>query len=138
MRQYPKNSPQAAARIVALTLISDGQLKRAEMAILEHSDAHADLGLHRGVFREVVQGLCADLLDQAQRQGEVDCLIDKALIERLLTDVDDAAMRRTVLRLAIAVVHADGQVHDGESIILLAMIEQWGIDLAALHLLSPD
>jgi tellurite resistance protein len=138
MRPHTKNSPHAAARLVALTLISDGQLKRAEMAILERSDAHADLGLRQGEFREVVHGLCADLLHQAHQKGEVDCLIDKALIERLLTDVDDAAIRRTVLRLAIAVVHADGQVHDGESIVLLAMIEQWGVDLAALQLLSPN
>jgi hypothetical protein len=138
MRQYPKNSPHAAARLVALTLISDGQLKRSEMAILERSDAHADLGLRQGEFREVVHGLCADLLDLAHRQGEVDCLIDKALIESLLTDVDEVVMRRTVLRLAIAVVHADGQVQEGESIVLLAMIEQWGIDLGALHLLSPN
>jgi uncharacterized tellurite resistance protein B-like protein len=136
MRHYPKNSPEAAARLVALTLICDGQLKRAEMAILERTEAHAELGLRQGEFREVVHGLCADLLDLARPQGESDCLIDKQLIEHLFTEVEDPKLRHTVLRLAVAVVHADGHVHDGESIVLLTMIEQWGIDLAALPLLS--
>ena len=132
MRSYPTNSPQAAARLVALTLISDGQLKRSEMAILERGDAHGALGLRQGEFREVVQGLCADLLERARLQGGSDCLVDKPLIERLLAEVDAPRLRLTVLRLAIAVVHADGQVHDGESAVLLAMVEQWRIDLTAL------
>jgi len=30
MRTYPRNSPQAAARILALVLISDGHVSRSE------------------------------------------------------------------------------------------------------------
>ena len=136
MRHYPNNSPEAAARLVALTLICDGQLKQAEMAILERTKAHTELGLGQGEFREVVHGLCADLLDRAHLQGASHCLIEKPLIEHLFSEVDDPKLRRTVLRLAVAVVHADGQVHDGESTVLLTLIEQWGVDLAALPLLS--
>ena len=59
---YPKNSPQAAARSVALTLISDRQLNKAELAILEASNAHELLGLRRSALRGVVHERCADLL----------------------------------------------------------------------------
>ena len=35
MRKYPQNSPQAAARILALTIIADGDLDKAEFALLD-------------------------------------------------------------------------------------------------------
>lgn len=132
MRPYPKDSPEAAARIVALTLISDGQLKKAELAILESSNAHERLGLRSEQLRAVVHELCADLLEGARARGESDCLIDAALIDTLLTDVDAVELRRAVLRLCLQVIHADGHVHDGESIVLLALLDQWGLDLAEL------
>jgi hypothetical protein len=134
MLAYPKNSPEAAARIVALTLISDGQLKKAELAILESSNAHERLGLRSDQLRGVVHTLCADLLAQAASSGESDCLIDTDLINALLAEVDSVELRRTVLRLCLQVIHADGQVHDGESIVLLALVEQWGLDLARIDL----
>jgi hypothetical protein len=134
MRPYPKNSPEAAARIVALTLISDGQLKKTELAILESSNAHERLGLRSDQLRAVVHELCADLLADAHQRGESDCLIEAALIDTLLTDVEALELRRTVLRLCLQVIHADGHVHDGESIVLLALLDQWGLDLAQLDL----
>ena len=47
MRKYPKNSPQAAARIVALTLIADGDIGQEELALLENLAVHHQLGLER-------------------------------------------------------------------------------------------
>ena len=35
MRRYPVNSPQAAARIVALTVIADGDIGEAEIEWLD-------------------------------------------------------------------------------------------------------
>lgn len=34
MHSYPKNSPEAAARVIALLLISDGHVSRSEMDAL--------------------------------------------------------------------------------------------------------
>lgn len=129
MRPYPKDSPQAAARIVALTLISDGQLKQAELAILEASNAHEQLSLSRGELRGVVHELCTDLLESASEEGASDCLIHDGLIEAVLSEVEAFELRRVVFGLCLKVVHADGHVHDGESIVLLAAIERWGVDL---------
>jgi hypothetical protein len=129
MRPYPKDSPQAAARIVALTLISDGQLKKAELAILESCNAHEMLGLGRDELRGVVHELCTDLLENAAEQGATDCLVHDGLIGDLLSEIDSPQLRSTVFGLCLRVVHADGLVHDGESIVLLAALEQWGMDL---------
>ena len=44
MRSYPRNSPQAAARIVALLLIADGHVSRSEMDALYGRDIERELG----------------------------------------------------------------------------------------------
>ena len=44
MRSYPCNSPQAAARIVALLLIADGHVSRSEMDALYGRDIERELG----------------------------------------------------------------------------------------------
>ena len=74
MRTYPNNSPQAAARIVALAMLADAQLCKAEIDVLERLRAH-----------EEQLGLC------------------------------------------VAVIEADGQVVEGEAIVLRAVLEQWGL-----------
>ena len=57
MRSYPNNSPLAAARIVALTLIADGNLKAAEMHALQEADAYASLHLNPAMLRQVMADL---------------------------------------------------------------------------------
>jgi hypothetical protein len=45
MRRYAQNSPQAAARIVALTIIADGDVDKAEFALLDRLAVHEQLGV---------------------------------------------------------------------------------------------
>ena len=45
MRHYPRNSPQAAARIVALTLLADGHLSKAEVEVGQKVKRGDRLGL---------------------------------------------------------------------------------------------
>ena len=127
MRPYLPNSPQAAARIVALPLLADGQLQRAELSSLESLHGHERLGLRRFELHAVLQDFCADLLDEARAARDDDCRITPALIELLLADIDDRALQSKVLALCAGVARADGRLDDGESIVLDAAIEQWGI-----------
>ena len=62
MRSYPRNSPEAAARIVALVLISDGHVCRSEIDALQKLQVEQELGLVPGAFAQVVHTLCEDLL----------------------------------------------------------------------------
>ncbi len=134
-RRYARNSPQAAAHIVALALISNGEVKPSEVAVLEAMRVHEQLGLTRQEWHGVVHELCIDLLGSAAHG--TDCRIDGRMIEQMLADIDDVALQRLVLRLCTAVVNADGKVDDGESIVVLAAIDHWGLHPDEHELLEP-
>jgi len=46
----PRNSPQAAARIMALAMVADGQVCKAELDVLVAAVEH--WGLHREMLRQ--------------------------------------------------------------------------------------
>ena len=127
MRNYPTNSPQAAARIVALTLVSDGHVSTAELNVLERTGAYEQLGLDRAQMHAVLQGLCEDLLRARHPSWADACQIEPRTLTQLMAEVDDPALRVAVLRTCVAVVEADGHIADGESIVLVNAVEQWGL-----------
>lgn len=127
MRPYPTDSPQAAARIVALVMLSDGQLSRAELAAADHLQVHAALGLDRAGLRLVIHELCEDLLDEAHLAWADACRVTPRSLGVLLADVVDPALQRTVLSLCVRLAEADGRIADGESALLVAAVEHWGL-----------
>ena len=135
LRAYPRNSAQAAARIVALALIANGRIQAVETAALGALRAPERLGLTQPQWHSVIQDLCADLLGPA-RCGDEGC-ISSELLDSMLDELDDDTTRRLVLRFCSAVVHADRQVDDGESFVLLAAIERWGLHPDDHALLEP-
>lgn len=135
MAAYPGNSPRAAARILALALISNGRMQPSELAALAAIDANGQLGITDEEWHGVVQELSVDLLSTAQRGSQ--CIIDSSLVEAMLDEVDDVALQRCVLRLCMAVIHADGEVDDGESIVLLAAVDRWELHPEEQPLLEP-
>ena len=54
MRSYPHNSPEAAARIVALVLISDSHACNSEFEALKEVDGACALGLPPKAFHGIV------------------------------------------------------------------------------------
>ena len=134
-RRYPRNSPQAAGRIVALALISNGEVKPSEWAELESMQVHEQLGLTREHWHDVVGNLYFDLVGSATPLA--DCLVDARMIERLLEDVDDVPLQRRVLRLCMAVINADRQVDEGESAVLRAAIDHWVLVPEEQALIEP-
>jgi uncharacterized tellurite resistance protein B-like protein len=126
MQSYPQNSPQAAARVVALALLADGQLKKAELDMLDRLGAHAQLGLARAELRQVIHTFFEDLPESVRLSGSDACLSPRT-IRQLMDEVDDPQLRRKVLRLCAALVEADGHVADSESMVLMAAVEQWGL-----------
>ena len=137
MRSYPTNSPKAAARIVALTLVADGHVDSVELDALERAGAHEQLGLTRGEMHAVLQDFCEDLLQSQSSHWAGTCQIDPGTLNQLMAEVEDVAMRKTVLRLCVAVAEADSHVADAESIVLISAVEQWGLHHQMLRPSEP-
>lgn len=127
MRKYPQNSPQSAVRIVALTLVADGDLGQAELALLDEIEVHAQLGLERDALHEVFDNFCADLLSGNRLVRSGDCPVDDYTLVELLDEIDAPALRRQVLDLCVRVAEADDHVADGESAVLAAAVAHWGL-----------
>lgn len=127
MRSYPHNSPSAAARIVALTLLADGHLSPQELEVLDRLGTRDRLGLGDDEMQRVLHGLCEDLLSAANLSWSDACRISPETLASMMAEVNDPELRHKVLNLCVAVAQADGCVAEGESIVLRTAVEQWGL-----------
>lgn len=134
MRKYSPNSPQAAARIVALTIVADGEVDRSEFALLDELAVHQQLGLERDALHAVIDAFCEDLLSSKQLNWADSCPVDDYTLAGLMGEIDDPALRRKVLGLCVKLAEVDGYVAAGESIVLSAAVEHWGLQRHMLQL----
>jgi uncharacterized tellurite resistance protein B-like protein len=125
MRSYPRNSPEAAARIVALVLIADGHVCQSEIDMLNRLQAARQLGLKPGALPRILQTFCEDLLLGDYASGSMLARIDAGTIDALMAEIDDPALRRKVLKLAVSAAQADGRLAEGEAIVLEAARRSW-------------
>ena len=125
MRSYPRNSPEAAARIVALVLISDGHVCRSEVETLQQHRIEHELGLAPGAFAAVMKTLCEDRMMGGHDCATTLCNVDKGALAALLAEVDRPGLQATVLRLCQAAALADDYLADTEARIVAAALRQW-------------
>lgn len=123
MRSFPKDSPQAAARLLCLILIADGDAVQVEFEMLERLGAAERLGLSRDELHDVLRELCEDLFcAERRRWGRT---IDLQTFDALLAELESPALRNQVLQLAYAVAIADRRLSDGEAELLARANRQW-------------
>ena len=134
MRNYPLNSPQAAARIVALTLLADGHLCKAELDVLAQQRAAEALGLSQAEMEEVVRTFCEDLMAGARTDWSDASSIDPRTLAELMAEIDDPELRLKLVKLCVSIVEADDHIADGEALVLTAAVEQWHMQRMMLQL----
>ena len=127
MRKYAQNSPEAAARIVALTLVADGDIGPSELALLDEANVHHALGVERGALHAVIDTFCADLLSTRQLEWADACPVDEYTLAELMSEIDNPALRRKVFDLCLRLAEADEQVAEGESVVLSAAMAHWSL-----------
>ncbi len=127
MRRYPTNSPQAAARIVALTVLADGDISNAEFELLAHPEVQAQLGLDRRALATVLHHAYDDLEPNARLSLPNTCPVDEFTLRDILGEIDDPELQKRLLRLCVDIAHSDGAVEIAESIITSSAMEQWGL-----------
>ncbi len=127
MRTYPPDSPQAAARIIALTVLADGDIGDAEVEWLDRLAIHEQLGLARQELHSLLDQFCEDLLSSGQLKWADACPVDERTLADLMGEIQDPALRLKLLGLCVDLAEADARVDDGESIVLVAAVEHWGL-----------
>ena len=125
MRSYPLNSPEAAARIVSLVLISDGHVCSSEFDILKRLGAERELGLEPQLLPHVVHTLCQELMASGYETGSLMSNVDDSTLASLMAEISDPVLQRKVLRLSLAAARADGHLADGETLVVDAARRHW-------------
>ena len=132
MRPYATNSPQAIARLLAMFMISDGNMDPRELDLLENVDAYELIGLGRKQFAQVLSEYCDDISDEAEQDGTIH-LLDGDRIESMLAEVTDPNKRILTCVLAMDISKSDGTISDPEIVLLRHMMKEWHISLDDLE-----
>ena len=125
MHSYPRNSPEAAARIVALVLVSDGHVSRAEYEALSQPDGILELGLAPHNMPGIIRTLCEDLLMEGFDGRSILSHVNDDVLVSFAAEVTDPTLQSKVLRVAASVAQADRYLSDGESAVLDAIGRYW-------------
>ncbi len=125
MRSYPRNTPEAVSRIVALVLISDGHVSRKELETLNALHGVHPLGFDPQALPAVVQTLCEDLLMEGFDGRSLLAHMGDGLLQSMLSEVDDPQLQEQVLSLAESIVDADTFHSDSETAMLSAIAKAW-------------
>jgi uncharacterized tellurite resistance protein B-like protein len=136
MQTHDLDSPQAAAQIVALALVADGEIGQDELALLDRMNVHEQLNLSREAMLDVMRDFCREALSSPQSGWSHDCPLDEREVARLMAQITRPALRQRVLHLCLQVAEADGQVAEGESFVLNAAVEHWGLQRQMLRPLN--
>lgn len=123
MRPLPPDTPEAMARIVALFVVSDARVDAEEIDTLQQIGAFERLGITRERFLAVAGQFSLDL---GGPYGWMR-LADLQMVDRLLAEVSDPAMRLRVARLAAAVITATGRIDESERVVFDHMLHRWGL-----------
>lgn len=134
MRSYPRNSPEAATRIVALIMVADGHVSHSEVAAMYRQHAGNWLGLTTDQRARVLRELSEDLVSSAFGPWGSAGHIDEGLLRLLLADVDDPALRTQTLALCREVAHADAHVSGAEESLMALAAALWAAPPAAAPL----
>lgn len=133
LREYPRNSPRAKARLVVLALLADGRLDKREFDGLEQRGVYAALGLSREDFVAVLLDFCSDAARLPNGRGSY--LLSPRILQGLFAEVAGRAERKALMQHIFATLCSDGQLDDGEERLFWHAVDAWNLRSTGL---SPD
>jgi len=128
---YPDNSPEALLRVLAMFIVSDGEVADAELDICERLGVLAAVGGDRETFARVFDTYCDDLIVHAGTRRMV-ALADAEWVAAILVPVTDPASRRLLAQTLLVVARSDGWFADAELKVVRQMLDHWGLALEDL------
>lgn len=127
MRHYEPDSARAAARILALTLLADGGLHRAELESLLRSRLLHRLGLDNRDFERILHEYCEDLQVTTHYLDGLRMQPPDEVIQTLLGDIRDERLQAGLLEAMQEIVAADGVETSAEIALLAGAVRKWGM-----------
>ena len=131
MKTIPRNSPEALARLLAMTLITDARLDDRELAAMDRLKLYDLIGMSRLEFSRVVEDYCEELLQAGSPDGRVN-LMDRARIDAIVDAIDDPPKRVLAAQMVVNLLKADGRLAETELVLFRHILERWGLSLEAL------
>jgi len=125
MKTHPTDSPEALARILALSIIVDGHVNPAELRALHGAPFLEQAGVDADIFDRAVHELCGDLLRGAARRPGGLVEVDAATLDRLLDEIGDPLLQVCMLRTMQRIVQADGLLDERESLLIKRAARRW-------------
>jgi len=129
MRSYPVDSNESVARVIVLAMLADGGIDPVELRLLERAAIIARMGLDHDCLTNVTREFCEDLDAYGiyARPGQMG--LDPATIGHLLGEIRSPALQANLLRVMLGVVHANGHLTGGESVVIGQAMSRWGLEL---------
>jgi tellurite resistance protein len=128
---YPDNSPEALLRVIAMFIVSDGEVADAELDVCERLGVLTAVGGDRETFAKVFDAYCDDLIAHAGTRRMV-ALADADWVEAILAPITDPARRRLLAQTLLVVARSDGWFADAELKVVRQMLDHWGLTLEDL------
>ncbi|MCB2018298.1 MAG: TerB family tellurite resistance protein [Hydrogenophaga sp.] len=123
MKAYSVNSPEAAARVLAMAMLADGHCSMTEIRSLDRQNAPERLGLSPQTFRTVIDGFCEDLMVSCG--GQWSGTVDPAIRKQLMAEITDRELQDLILMQSETLMLADGHLADGEVELLDELAAAW-------------
>lgn len=136
MRSYPRNSPQAAARVVALTVLADGHLGHQEIDAMQRIDVAGRLDLSQADFMGVLQAVCDDLMASSHQHWSGIQHLPRTELKQMLDEIDDVGLRLIVMEICAALCECDQNLADAEYEMLCTQADHWDLPLPVLRTTS--
>lgn len=131
LRPYARNSPDAIARAVALAMLADVSIDPRELDAVDALGVLQDLGMQRDTFVSICSECFAEVMIDMRAHGRM-TLLDDALVDRILADVDDPQACALAYRATLALLPADGRLTAEELAVLQRMFDRWPLEREAL------
>lgn len=122
-----RDTRNAIARLIGLTLMADGELADGELAALDRHDIPALIGLNRDALLQSVVDLSRELLDESSG-GRV-AVLDPAHIDALLDAVPNPQQRVLVARAMLILSKSDGTISPPEHSLFRRALTRWHLTL---------
>lgn len=126
MRHYPSDSPEAMARIVALTLLADGAIDLSELETMKRHEVSDSLGLDDRQFDKVIHDFCDDMMTFAHRATDGRFELDPKSVDALLGEIRDKKLQDRLLSVMLSIVNAEGKLSTGEMDVVSRAMIRWG------------